>query len=52
MKIVENNNDTQDFKMPYQIYGKCDLDNMQAKYQKLNNLSKGLNVRFNGKRSI
>lgn len=48
MKLVENNNDVEDFKMPYKHYGKADLENMQAKYQKLNNLSKGLNVRFNG----
>ncbi|QSJ17692.1 hypothetical protein JYQ62_02095 [Nostoc sp. UHCC 0702] len=46
------NNDLEDFKMPYQIHGKCDLENMQAKYQKLDNLSKGLNVRFNGTRNI
>jgi hypothetical protein len=41
-------NDPEDFQMPYRIYGLTELELMQAKYQKLNNLSKGLSIRFNG----
>lgn len=39
-------NDLADFKMPYKFFGKLDLALMQAKYQKLNNYSKGLNMRY------
>ncbi len=40
-------NDPGDFKTPYKIYGRIDLEIMQFKYQQLHNFSKGLSVRFN-----
>jgi len=39
-------NDLDDFKMPYKVYGKFDLEVMIDKYHRLNNKSKGLMVRF------
>lgn len=39
-------NDLEDFKMPYRIVGKTDLEIMQDKYQRLHNNSYGLIVRF------
>lgn len=39
-------NDLADFKMPYRIAGKTDLENMKSKYQRLHNNSYGLIVRF------
>lgn len=36
-----------DFKMPYRLYGRTDLEVMIDKYQRLNNQSHGLTVRFN-----
>lgn len=40
----ENNMD--DFKMPYGLYGKTDLEIMMMKYKKLTNNSHGLIVRL------
>jgi hypothetical protein len=47
-------NDLEDFKMPYQIYGKNDLEIMLDKYNRLTNKPKTyLHVRFtNGKASL
>ncbi|MCC5641261.1 hypothetical protein LC593_36790 [Nostoc sp. CHAB 5844] len=39
-------NDEVDFKMPYRIIGKFDLEVMRDKYQRLHNDSYGLIVRF------
>lgn len=39
-------NDMNDFKMPYRLYGKTDLEVMADKYSKLKNNSHGLVVRF------
>ncbi|MBE9210231.1 hypothetical protein IQ244_27785 [Nostoc sp. LEGE 06077] len=39
-------NDEADFKMPYRIVGKTDLEVMRDKYQRLHNDSYGLIVRF------
>jgi hypothetical protein len=49
--IFEVINDPADFKMPYTIYGKNDLEVMADKYNQLNNKPKSLlDVRFvNGK---
>ena len=35
-----------DFKMPYQLYGRVDLEVMKRKYQNLDNYSYGLIVRL------
>lgn len=40
-------NDLDDFKMPYRLYGRTDLEIMIDKYQKLSNQSYGLTKRFN-----
>ncbi|WGV25973.1 hypothetical protein [Halotia branconii] len=39
-------NDPADFQMPYKIYGAFELTVMQSKYQRLNNYSQGLSIRF------
>jgi hypothetical protein len=43
---VEYLNDPDDFKMPYRLYGKTDLENMLHRYQKLSNRGYGLIVRL------
>jgi hypothetical protein len=46
-RYLEIINDPDDFKMPYQIYGKNDLEVMTDKYNQLNNKPKTyLQVRF------
>jgi hypothetical protein len=45
-KFVGITNDPRDFKMPYKVYGKIDLEIMNSKYQRLHNFSKGLSMRF------
>lgn len=39
-------NDMDDFKMPYRLYGQTDLEVMTAIYQRLHNRSTGETVRF------
>ncbi|QSJ20102.1 hypothetical protein JYQ62_16140 [Nostoc sp. UHCC 0702] len=39
-------NDPEGFMMPYKVYGKLDLELMQAKYQKLSHTSYGCIVRL------
>lgn len=46
-KTKQTVNDMDDFKMPYRLYGKTDLEVMLDKYQRLSNKSYGLTVRFN-----
>ena len=41
----EMQNDMDDFKMPYRLYGKTDLEIMIDKYNKLHNRSYGVIVR-------
>ncbi len=50
-RIFEVVNDSDDFKMPYQVYGKVDLEIVTDKYNRLTNKPKSyLQVRFiNGK---
>lgn len=50
--LVEN--DLEDFKMPYRLYGTIDLENMTEKYNSLTNKPKHyLHVRFhNGQAKI
>lgn len=43
---IEFENDMDDFKMPYKMYGKTDLEVMTMKYKKLSNNSHGLIVRL------
>lgn len=43
---VEFVNDLADFKMPYKLYGKTDLEVMEAKYSKLSGRSHGLITRL------
>jgi len=43
---IEFINNMEDFKMPYRLYGKTDLEIMVRKYQKLSNNSHGLIVRL------
>lgn len=43
---VQVENDMEDFKMPYQIYGQVELEVMIAKYKKLSNRGHGLIVRL------
>ncbi|QMS87311.1 hypothetical protein HUN01_06830 [Nostoc edaphicum CCNP1411] len=45
-KLIGVVNDPRDFKMPYRIFGKIELEVMKNKYQRLNNKSKALSVRF------
>lgn len=42
-------NDLRDFKMPYRLYGRTDLEITKRKYQELSNFSYGLIVRLNRK---
>lgn len=44
--ISQEINDPEGFIMPYKIYGKLDLELMQAKYQKLSHASYGCIVRL------
>ena len=46
---IEYENDMDDFRMPYRDYSLTDLELMIIKYKRLNNLSKGLNVRYGRK---
>jgi hypothetical protein len=54
VRYFEIINDPDDFKMPYQIYGKIDLEVMIDKYNRLTNKPKSyLQVRFyNGKATL
>ena len=45
--IIEN--DLDDFKMPYSIYGSQDYQNLLIRYRKLRNNSQGLHKRFNSR---
>ena len=47
VRYFEVVNDTQDFKMPYQLYGNVDLELMQTRYNNLSNKPKSyLHVRL------
>lgn len=43
---IEFENDMDDFKMPYRMYGKTDLEIMTMRYKKLSNNTHGLVVRL------
>lgn len=44
---IEITNDIEDFKMPYRLYGRTDLEITINQYQRLRNQSHGLTRRFN-----
>lgn len=43
---IQFENDMDDFKMPYRLYGKTDLEIMTMRYKKLSNNTNGLIVRL------
>lgn len=43
---IEFSNDMKDFKMPYKLYGKTDLEVMTRKYKKLSGRTHGLITRL------